>query len=597
MFKGDELFMNKAAVYHRPESEYAYLYTATEMRVRIRTGLDDIEKIVVISGDPYDSLDGVWQKVADIEMIRGLATETHQYWEAKLYAPYQRLNYGFILTDKTGETIFYGDQGFEAVETTDLREEESLMGSNAYFKMPYFQEIDRFKAPEWVKQTVWYQIFPERFANGDVTNDNKGTLPWNPCDNPSRDAFYGGDLRGIINHLEHLVDLGVNGIYFNPIFTAPTNHKYDTQNYLEIDPHFGTKADFKELVDKAHALGIRVMLDAVFNHIGDESPEWQDVLKNGQASQYADWFHVKQWPATYTPTADFENARDITYETFAFTPHMPKLNTANSQVQDYLLNIATYWIREFDIDAWRIDVANEVDHHFWKKFYQATTTLKPDFYILGEIWTSAQAWLAGDEFTGVMNYAFTGSIVDYFARGQITAEKLVSNLNQQLMLNRDQTNQMMFNLLDSHDAPRILSIAKGNKAVVKQAYTFMFLQQGTPDIYYGSEYGMFGEQDPDNRKPMEWRSDKQDHDMYRFMQALIRFRLAHWQVLAEGNLTWYVAGDVISFTRKLGEVEIFAIFNSGKTAIPLPAQAGELCLSNQLNKQQLEQEGFAVFKK
>lgn len=209
--------MNLSAIYHRPESEYAYLYTASEMRVRVRTALDDIAKIVVVSGDPYDMLNGVWQKEADVEMTRGLATETHQYWEAKLYAPHNRLNYGFNITGLDGEELFYGDQGFEPLIDEESDANDGLMGSNAYFKMPYFQEIDRFKAPEWVKETIWYQIFPERFANGDPSNDNEGTLPWNSDDHPTREAFYGGDLRGVIDHLDHLVDLGINGIYFNPI--------------------------------------------------------------------------------------------------------------------------------------------------------------------------------------------------------------------------------------------------------------------------------------------------------------------------------------------------------------------------------------------
>ncbi|MDR1606519.1 MAG: glycoside hydrolase family 13 protein [Streptococcaceae bacterium] len=591
--------MNQAAIYHRPESEYAYLYTATKMRVRVRTGLDDIAQIIVVSGDPYDhSANGVWHKSADVEMTQGLATATHQYWLAELEAPYNRLNYGFIITDQSGASVFYGDQGFEAVPielTADEAESDSgLMGSNAYFKMPYFQEIDRFKAPQWVKETIWYQIFPERFANGDPSNDNEGTLPWQPEDQPTRDAFYGGDLRGVIDHLDHLVDLGINGIYLNPIFEAPTNHKYDTQNYFEIDPHFGTKDDFKALVDQAHARGIRIMLDAVFNHIGDESPQWQDVLKNGQKSQYADWFHVRTWPATYTPTDNFELAHDTTYETFAFTPHMPKLNTANPEVQDYLLEIATYWIREFGIDAWRIDVANEVDHHFWKRFYQVVTALDPDFYVLGEIWTSAQSWLNGDEFNGVMNYAFTGSIIDYFAKRKISAEAMISKLNTQLMLNRDQTNQMMYNLLDSHDAPRILNLAKGNKEIVKQMYTFMFLQQGTPDIYYGSEYGMTGGNDPDNRKPMEWRKAYQDHEMYAFMKALIQLRKDQLTVLVDGDLNWQVEGDVVSLTRAIAGQKLTAVFNASDKAYTLAHGSEQVLLANKLKANQLQPEGFVV---
>ncbi|MDR3191397.1 MAG: glycoside hydrolase family 13 protein [Lactobacillaceae bacterium] len=589
--------MQKAAIYHRPESEFAYLYTETELRIRIRTALDDIATITVGYGDPYDWQDGTWQKEADLSMHKTLATDVHQYWEASLTAPHARLNYGFILTDTAGYQVFFGDQGFEELTVDESDTDAGLMGANNYFKMPFFQEIDRFKAPDWVKQTIWYQIFPERFANGDTSNDNPGTLPWNPDDNPDRDHFYGGDLRGIIDHLDHLVDLGVNGLYLTPIFEAPTVHKYDTVDYLEIDPHFGTKADFKELVEAAHQRGMRVMLDAVFNHIGDQSPQWQDVLANGADSKYADWFHVHEFPARYTATDEFEYAVDANYDTFAFTPHMPKLNTANPEVQAHLLHIATYWVEEFDIDAWRLDVANEVDHHFWKRFHTELKKLKPDFYILGEIWTSAQAWLQGDEYSAVMNYAFTGSIVDYFAKQSISLEKMVSNLNSQLMLNRDQTNQVMYNLLDSHDAPRILTVAKDNKDLVRQMLTFMFLQQGTPDIYYGTEYAMTGEQDPDNRKPMEWRPEKQDHAMYAFMQQLIALRKTYQPTLSEGNLVWELDTDqqIVSFTREINATKLIATFNTGNAPYTLPNTPGTLVSSQLLTDNTLAPFGFAVY--
>jgi len=589
--------MQKAAIYHRPESEFAYLYTATEMRVRIRTAKDDIQSITVAYGDPYNWQDGSWQKEADLVMHQTLATDVHQYWEVSLTAPHARLNYGFMLTDLNGEQVFFGDQGFETLTVDPDNVDAGLMGANNYFKMPYFQEIDRFKAPDWVKQTIWYQIFPERFANGDTSIDNPGTLPWNPDDHPTREDFYGGDLRGIINHLDHLVDLGINGLYLTPIFEAPTVHKYDTVDYLEIDPHFGTKADFKELVQAAHQRGIKVMLDAVFNHIGDQSPQWQDVLANGADSKYADWFHVHEFPAKYTATDEFEYAVDANYDTFAFTPHMPKLNTANPEVQAHLLNIATYWVSEFDIDAWRLDVANEVDHHFWKRFYTELKKLNPDFYILGEIWTSAQAWLQGDEYSAVMNYAFTGSIIDFFAKHSISMEKMVSNLNSQLMLNRDQTNQVMYNLLDSHDAPRILTVAHDNKDLVKQMLTFMFLQQGTPDIYYGTEYAMTGEQDPDNRKPMEWRPEKQDHDMYKFMQALIALRKKYQPTLSEGNLNWQLDPEnkIVRFTREFNDTKITAVFNADEKNHPLTGVSDQLVFSHLYTEHSLAPFGFAVF--
>lgn len=589
--------MNKAAIYHRPESEYAFLYTADELRLRIRTAKNDIQSIRVVAGDPYSWQDGTWQSSANVVMKKTLTTETHQYWQAALTAPFNRLNYGFILTDTLDDTIFYGDQGFETL-TPSSNDNSGLMGANNYFKMPYFQEIDRFKAPEWVKKTVWYQIFPERFANGDTTNDPAGTLPWRSDDHPTAESFYGGDLQGIINHLDHFSQLGINGLYLTPIFQAPTNHKYDTQDYFAIDPHFGTKDDFKLLVEKAHAAGIRVMLDAVFNHIGDQSPQWQDVIAHGRQSQYADWFHIHDFPVRYTPTDNFEYAADANYDTFAFTPHMPKLNTANPAVQDYLIDIATYWIKAFDIDGWRLDVANEVDHHFWKKFRAAVTAIKPDIYILGEIWTSAQSWLQGDEFSAVMNYAFTGSIVDFFAKQHLLPSQMVHKLNAQLMLNRDQTNQVMFNLLDSHDAPRILTVANNHQAIVKQMYTFMFLQQGTPDIYYGSEYAMTGQQDPDNRRPMVWQSDEQDASMYAFLKQLIQLRHAYQTVLSEGTLSWETddSKNIVGFTRELDQTKICAIFNAGHTnyAIPTVIDDAHIILEQLSDDQIIAPHGFIV---
>lgn len=154
--------------------------------------------------------------------------------------------------------------------------------------------------PQWVKETVWYQIFPERFANGDPSNDPADVLPWASKEFPGRQDFYGGDLQGVIDHLDYLSDLGINGIYFCPIFTAPTNHKYDTTDYLEIDPGFGDKELFRKLVEECHRRGIRVMLDAVFNHIGDTSMQWRDVLEKGEQSRFKDWFHIHSFPVHYT---------------------------------------------------------------------------------------------------------------------------------------------------------------------------------------------------------------------------------------------------------------------------------------------------------
>ena len=551
--------MNTAAIYHRPESEFAYLYTEETMHIRLRTAKGDIASVQLVQGDPYLLGKEKWYQQS-LTMEKLVSTELYDYWFIALSAKFKRLSYAFTLVGTDGLTAFYGEHGIYPLE------EKYLAMANNYFRMPYFHEIDRFKAPEWVKETVWYQIFPERFANGDPANDPEGTLPWG-SKRPDRQDFFGGDLQGVLDHLDYIEDLGVNGLYFCPIFEAFSNHKYDTIDYLKIDPAFGDGATFKRLVEECHRRGIKIMLDAVFNHMGDTSPQWQDVLKNGQDSIYADWFHVNEFPASYEESADFEEASNITYDTFAFTPHMPKLNTANPEVQAYLLEIARYWIEEYDIDAWRLDVANEVDHAFWKKFRQTCDDAKEDFYILGEIWHSSQSWLQGDEFHAVMNYAYTDAIMGYFVKQELSLEKMLSEMNNQLMLYRQQTNQMQFNVLDSHDTPRLLHETKEDKELMRQVLAFTYIQPGVPCLYYGDEIGMTGDMDPDCRRCMVWEENQQDLDLKEFVKSLIALRKKYAAVFSGGTIDWTGTSfetGLIRLACRLDEQTIYGIFNTGQ---------------------------------
>ncbi|HAQ0992115.1 TPA: alpha-glycosidase [Enterococcus faecium] len=586
--------MDTAAIYPRPESEYAFLYTNTRFRIRLRTRKNDIKKVYVLCGDPYTITTEKWYQ-KQRPMKKCLSTNVHDYWEIEVTSETSRLQYAFHVVGEDNTDCFYGDQGIFPYRENVITE------PNFYFRIPYFHQIDRFTIPEWVKETVWYQIFPERFANGDKANDPEHTLPWGSKD-PDREDFFGGDLQGVMDHLDYLTDLGINGIYFCPIFKATSNHKYDTIDYYEVDPAFGDKKLLKNLIDEAHKRGIRIMFDAVFNHMGVHSPQWQDVLKNGEKSIYKDWFHIRFFPVdSYQMTDLPETAENIPYDTFAFTPFMPKLNTANPEVQKYLLDIATYWIKEFDIDGWRLDVANEVDHHFWKKFREAVTEIKPDIYILGEIWHSSQAWLQGDEFHAVMNYAFTDSIKDYFAKKKITASQMVSGMNHQQMLYRDQVNEGTFNLLDSHDTARILTLCQGNKELMKSVMAFMFLQKGSPCIYYGTEIGMTGEDDPDCRKCMIWEKEEQDLELFGFIKELVSLRKQLSKIISEGSTQWLIVNDredKLYFTRKLEGQIIYVYFNQSKEPWVVE-QENEVILSQNCQlledgKAEIRQYGFLI---
>ena len=450
--------MELTAIYHRPESEYAYLYKDNTMHIRIRTKKDDIESINLHYGDPFIFIEDHYEAIK--EMVKVTSDALFDYWQVEITVGYARLQYLFELKDKQGQTILYGDKG--CVENTL----ENLHYEGNGFKVPYIHEIDACHVPDWVAETVWYQIFPERFANGNPEISPKGALAWDSSIKPKTSDFFGGDLQGIIDHLDYLQDLGITGLYLCPIFESPSNHKYNTTDYFEIDRHFGDKETFRQLVTEAHQRGMKIMLDAVFNHIGDQSPQWQDVLKHGEDSVYKDWFHVQEFPVTKDKLG---HPRKLPYHTFAFASYMPKLNTANPQVRDYLLRVATYWIEEFDIDAWRLDVANEVDHQFWRDFRKAVLAKKPDLYILGEVWHTSQPWLNGDEFHAVMNYPLSDSIKDYFLRGVKKTNQFIDEINGQSMYYRQQISEVMFNLLDSHDTERILATAKGNVQLVKSA--------------------------------------------------------------------------------------------------------------------------------
>ncbi|MBC1937821.1 alpha-glycosidase [Listeria grandensis] len=551
--------MEKSAIYHQPFSSYAYGYDSETLHIKIRSKRGDVKEVTLIAADPYLHTKAGWSS-KETSLRKVATTEEHDYWFVAIKPEQRRLQYGFVLVDTDGVDIFYGGRGF--YENTS--ENRAIM--DYYFKFPFLHESEVFKAPEWVKKTIWYQIFPERFGNGNPALSPENALPWGSKD-PGRDDFFGGDIEGIIQHLDYLVELGINGIYLTPVFEASTNHKYDTLNYFEIDPHFGDKETFRKLVKEAHNRGIKIMLDAVFNHIGDKSPEWQDVLENGSESRFVDWFHIHSFPVTPGENGNIEGENTLSFDTFAYTMHMPKLNTTNPDVQKYLLDIATYWVREFDIDGWRLDVANEVDHAFWKEFNKAVRTEKEDIYILGEIWHDSWAWLLGDEFDSVMNYPFTQTIIENFVEERIKPTKMVSGINEQLMRYQEQVNHVMFNMLDSHDTARLLTRCEGDKERAKLALAFMFAHTGSPCIYYGTEIGMDGADDPLCRKCMEWDEAKQDKEMLAFMKKLIAFRKVNQEILTYGDLEWHVVDDInriVTFSRTLGVKRLIFLFNQSE---------------------------------
>ncbi|WLR42916.1 alpha-glycosidase [Bacillus carboniphilus] len=538
--------MFKEAIFHRSKNEFAYAYDEKTLHLRIRTKKNDVDQVHAIHGDSYDFKNKEWQYSLS-EMTKSGSDDLFDYWFVAIKPEYRRLRYGFQLR-KDNETLIYTEKGFfDHIPTDDTA---------YFFCFPFMNWIDLFKAPSWVKNTVWYQIFPDRFANGNENNDPEGTVAWGQ-EEPTTTNFFGGDFEGIINHIDYLVDLGITGIYMCPIFKAYSNHKYDTIDYMEIDPQFGNKETFRKLVETCHNKGIKVMLDAVFNHSGYYFPAFQDVKKSGVNSKYKDWFHIREFPLKADPIP--------TYDTFGFVESMPKLNTENPQVKDYLLKVGRYWVEEFNIDGWRLDVANEIDHQFWRDFRKEVRSVKEDVYILGEIWHDSMPWLQGDQFDSVMNYPFTNGALRFFAKEDVKATDFVHMIEKVSHMYPKNVNEVMFNLLGSHDTPRVLTIAKEKRDKLKLLFTFQLTFTGTPCIYYGDEIGMTGEQDPGCRKCMEWDKEKQDLDMFKHVQKLLHLRKQYPLLANEGELKVIEANDQtnhVIYTKENEKERILIIINN-----------------------------------
>ena len=548
--------MNKHAILHRAKSEYAYAYNENTVHITLRVAKGEFEKVELIYGDPFE-----WKKtgwVKNIEpMNKKYQTSLFDYYFLNVTLRDLRVKYAFILTESNGDKHLYTTKQIITNFTN-----EQLLDLSGYYNYPYINPEDLHHTPEWVSKTVWYQIFPDRF----YTKNPLIPFDTHPVNN---NQIFGGDLQGIIAKIPYLKDLGITGIYFTPIFEAITAHKYDTINYFKIDPSFGTNEDFKELVDKCHEAGIKVMLDGVFNHSGFLHPFFQDVVEKGEESIYKNSFYIDKFPVVNFPINNgqpeiwrggmrmLDDDHRLNFKTFAYTPHMPKWNTKDPLTEKHLLDVITYWIKEYNIDGWRLDVSNEVSHEFLRKIKEASRAANPNTFILGENWDQSLPWLQGDQLDSVMNYDLSYPIWEYLEH-KIDLVAFKDIINNYLALTPKNVMANMFNLIDSHDTVRILRRLDDNVKRVKLAYLLMFSAKGAPNIYYGGEIGLTGNHDPDNRRPMIWDQDKQDLELYSFIKTLINLRAKYQEFsLADYH---FISDDLLAFTK--GDNKLLIVINN-----------------------------------
>ena len=465
--------------------------------------------------------------------------------------------------------------------------------------------------PDWVRDAVFYQVFPDRFARSGRVPAPGSLEAWDAP--PTNHGFKGGDLPGITERLPYLADLGVTALYLNPIFSSASNHRYHTYDYLAVDPLLGGDAALRELLDAAHARGIRVVLDGVFNHTGRGFWAFHHALENGACSPYRDWFHFSRaalegrrpfrpypWP---TDPADpdepvigvvddergDESLRRLGYRAWWGLAALPKLNTDNPAVREHLFEVAEHWLR-FGIDGWRLDVPTEIrDEAFWQEFRRRCRAVNPDAYLVGEIWNEAPDWLAGDRFDALMNYPLAQAILGFTAQDRLDEDVVrrhheygrtvrrrdgagfAAELERLMGLYDRAITEVQLNLLDSHDSPRFRTMAGRDGAAYHLAVLLQATLPGAPCTYYGDEIGMEGDHDPDCRRAFPADKSAWDADSLAWTKAAYAARHA-LPALRRG--AFRVAGshaDALAYVRAAdgGGRPVLVAVNAGREAVEL----------------------------
>lgn len=539
--------MEYSAIFHDMDKRFCYAIDKDLFVIRVQVKKDDMKEVILHYEDKYIPMERKDTRMT-LPMKKVATSQFHDYYEAQLQMNLICLRYFFEFTDMQGEKVYYGNYEFD---------KECITNRDRMFDCPQnLREEEMFEVPQWAANKVVYQIFPSRFA---ATQPVDKKLWYKAPITPMDDLH--GNLRGIIEHLDYIKDLGIDVVYLTPIFKSNSCHKYDTIDYYQVDPSFGTTEDLKELVQKSHERGMKVVLDAVYNHSGREFFAFQDILEKGEKSKYLDWYFIDELP----PRGEWGEIPN--FKCFGYYGGMPKLNLKNPEVEKYITDVACYWIKECDIDGWRLDVGDEISHFFWKNFRKAIKAVKKDMLIIGEIWHYAGDFLEGDEWDTVMNYPFYLNLIDLLADEKINVSQFVQNLGYLKGRLNKKCYPLMWNLIDSHDTARFLHLCKDNKKKQHLAAAFQLLLPGMPMVYYGDEYAMPGANDPDCRRGMYWDEEYQDKEMYNWYKKLMQIRKTH-ACIVEGEMIETIANDdedTIVMIRKNGEETIVMLFNCGSS--------------------------------
>lgn len=548
--------MEYAAIRHFADKKYCYAVEKGRFLFRLETKKGDAVKVILHGQEKYLPVKFMDTR-QEHRMEIAYSDNYIDYYEVIIDIDVVCFRYFFEIEDASGKVTYYGNHNFYNDTITDI---------DKMFDCPQnLREEEIFELPDWAKNKVVYQIFPSRFA----TDKDVPEEIWYqaPIDHK---ADLNGSLRGIIEHLHYIKELGADIIYMTPIFCSNSSHKYNIDDYYSIDPSFGTREDLKELVGKAHELGMYVILDGVFNHTAVDFFAFKDIREKKEKSEYLNWYYIEDFPLV------MEWGKKPNYKTFSYAAFMPKLNLQNKETADYVIDVAKYWIKECDIDGWRLDVADEIHHAFWKRFRREIKAVKKDVMIVGEIWHFAGDFLEGDEWDSIMNYQFYHAVQDFIVAEKLSVSSFVGRLNFMKGNLNKALEGYLWNFIDSHDTARFSHSVGKNIKKQKLAAALQILLPGMPMIYYGDEVALDGGPDPDCRRGMLWEEERQNKEIFHYYQTLIRIR-HEYTVLTSGDIVKQYEDDaegLIFMERHLENQHIIVIFHMQQGKVELPDLEG-----------------------
>ena len=525
-------------------------------------------------------------------------TARYKFWEIQVKFNLENVKFSFGATTDKKLNIYYGTSGI----ANFISPSEKWLYSEEDFK--------RHLVPDWVYGGVMYQIFPERFNYSDTNSLFEEKVEWGST--PKRLEFQGGDLYGIIDKLDYIQNLNVNILYLNPIFLSGSTHRYDTWDHFKVDPKLGGEKALEKLIDELHARKMKIIFDTSLNHVHPKHFAFQDIIKNGEKSKYKDWFTIYEYPVhlkhrphlyentykvgwdgnekeykqylektfleTEIPVKNIDDDGPIvepSYKSWWGVPDMPKINYSCEDARKWALDVTAFWINNFNIDGWRMDVAKEIDLLFWKDFRNIAKDSNQNVLLFSEIFGDTSQWLQGDMFDGTMNYSFRESMVDYFATKRMNISEFSDSLANLYFMYSFKALSSCQNLLSSHDVKRFLNRCSDDSSI----YGPIFMQAtfpGIAGIYYGDEIGLNGGNEPNNREAFPWNDEGSwDINLQNYIREIMNIKSSN-NILKYGNFQLLPnQNDAIVFRRALRDKSLLCIFNRSEDQknIKIPSTA------------------------